>query len=198
MEIFPTCYFGSIAFYQKWVAAKRPVIELHEHFIKQTLRSRCEILGPNTIQTLSIPVKKTKGNKSTIEEIELVSDGWQKIHLKSIETAYASSPFYEYYESELFELINFECVMLSDFNNNIHKRILNWLDFPAELFTTHSYLLNENYTLDYRLNSFDLDAKSFENYTQVFRAKDECVQNLSILDLILNQGPMARNWISTK
>lgn len=198
MTVLPTAYFGSVGYYQKWVEAKNPIIEKHEHFVKQTLRSRCEILGPNGVQTLSIPINKTAGSKSTMQEIDLDSSGWRKIHLKSIETAYASAPFYDYYEMEIVELIHFEAVKLIDFNNNIHKRILQWLDLPDSIQKTSTYLDSENYEQDYRLIDFDVNQERFQKYTQVFRSKENCIPNLSILDLVLNQGPMARNWLVSK
>lgn len=196
MDVFPTAYFGNIAYFQHIVAVQAPVIELKEHFVKQTVRSRCEILGPNGVQTLSIPVVKVNGNKTTMEDIEIAQDNWQKIHWKSMETAYASSPYFDFYEQEIQELIHTPTNKLVELNEKITQRILTWLDIPIKITHSTSFLSTESYTNDFRTTNFNVnELLNLQNYTQVFRGKEKCEKNLSILDLIMNEGPMARNWI---
>lgn len=199
MDAFPTSYFGSVLYYKTLAAAQHPIIETKEHFIKQTGRSRCEILGPNGKHTLSVTTKKGKGSKTSIEEVEIISDEWRKIHWKSIETAYSSSAYFDYYGIEVKELIFNSEPNLLNFNKMIHERICSWLDLPISVNYSHNYIDANDLTSDFR--SFDFSESSkFEGkkYTQVFAEKNEYVENLSILDLIFNQGPMARNWIITR
>jgi hypothetical protein len=49
--------------------------------------------------------------------------------------------------------------------------------------------------IDYRKDSFTT-TKTEPLYNQVFEKKGQLVDQLSILDLIFNEGPMARNWIT--
>lgn len=194
MTIFPTAYFAPIAYYREYVNAQRPLVEVKEHFIKQTIRTRCELLGPNGKQLLSIPVERVNGNKTAVEALKIVEDGWKKIHWKTIETAYSSSAYFDYYEMEIKELIESNYTRLIDLNDVIHQRILQWLDIEIPSKFTVEY--HQYYENDFRNVKFDTESNfTHENYHQVFRHKNDCMKNLSILDLILNQGPMARNWL---
>lgn len=198
MTIFPIAYFGNISYYQQLVAAKAPIFETSEHFIKQTVRSRCEILGPNNVQKLSIPVIRTQGSKTPIHAIELEDSNWRTLHLRAIKTAYASSPFYDYYEMEIKELIEQPTNSLLTLNKGIHQRICNWLDLPLSNSYSNTFIDAQESDLDLRNNNFDTLRENTEAYTQVFNEKQNCIPNLSILDLILNQGPLARNWLLKK
>lgn len=196
MDVFPTAYFGSIGYIKSIVDADHPVIELNEHFIKQTHRSRCEILGPNDLLRLSIPVKRLHGSKTAVKDILIADDTWRSQHWKSIETAYNSSAYFDYYGSEIEELLNHKESSLWKYNQYILERVFDWLDIDKAIqFSDHYIDAPQN---DYRTTSFESDNfNSNKPYTQVFKEKHEHINNLSILDLILNQGPMARNWIIT-
>lgn len=195
MDVFPTAYFGNVVYYKSLLAAQHPIIETQEHFIKQTLRSRCEILGPNGVQVLSLATSKKNGSKTSMNDIEIVEDNWRKIHWKSIEAAYASSPYFDYYGQEVFELITTEETSLIELNKTVHTRICSWLDLDINLMYSTEYV-EEDVIKDLRNSDFVLAKDAdFTNYTQVFQSKENCVQNLSILDLIMNEGPLARKWI---
>lgn len=194
MNIFPTAYFAPIAYYRFYVNSSQPVVEVKEHFVKQTIRTRCELLGPNGKQLLSVPVERANGNKTAVEDLKIVEDGWRKIHWKTIETAYSSSAYFDYYGVEIKELIEGNFTRLIDLNDSIHQRILSWLDIEIPTnFTTEYHIQPGN---DFRNVKFDTESDfSHPSYYQVFRQKNDCLENLSILDLILNEGPLARKWV---
>lgn len=194
MHIFPTAYFAPIAYYRAYVHAKEPVVETKEHFVKQTIRTRCELLGPNGKQLLSVPVERVNGNKTAVEVLKIVEDGWRKIHWKTIETAYSSSAYFDYYGMEVKELLEGNYVRLIDLNDAVHQRVLFWLDLEIPTIYTTVYDLQPE--KEDRMTTFDTESDYVHTpYHQVFRQKDNCLLNLSILDLIFNQGPMARKWI---
>ncbi|MBX2949178.1 MAG: WbqC family protein [Crocinitomicaceae bacterium] len=194
MHIFPTAYFAPIAYYHAYVHAKEPVIEAKEHFVKQTIRTRCELLGPNGKQLLSVPVERINGNKTTVEDLRIVEDGWRKIHWKTIETAYSSSAYFDYYGMEVKELLESDHIRLIDLNDAVHQRVLSWLDIEIPTIYTTTYHLQPE--TDDRMTSFDTESGDVHApYHQVFRQKEMCLLNLSVLDLIFNEGPMARKWI---
>lgn len=194
MHIFPTAYFAPIAYYRAYVHAKEPVVETKEHFVKQTIRTRCELLGPNGKQLLSVPIERVNGNKTAVEDLKIVEDGWRKIHWKTIETAYSSSAYFDYYGMEVKELLEGNYVRLIDLNDAVHQRVLFWLDLEIPTIYTTVYDLQPE--KEDRMTTFDTESDYVHTpYHQVFRQKDNCLLNLSILDLIFNQGPMARKWI---
>lgn len=196
MDIFPISYFGSIAYYQALCSNPHSTLDVGEHFIKQTIRTRMEILGPNGKQTLTIPVQRPFGNKTAMKEVRIVEDGWRKLHIRSLKTAYASSPFYDYYEKEIIELIENEELSLIQFLAKIHLRIIEWLGLPLELNWSMQFVQAKEGDRDFRKTTFDSEGEfNIQPYTQVFAEKKDYVNNLSILDLIFNEGPMARKWI---
>jgi hypothetical protein len=195
-NIFPIAYFGSVGYYQKLVEARNVCFELHEHYVKQSLRNRMRILGPNGVQELSIPVVKPNGSKTITGEIQLFQrENWQKIHWKAIETAYGSSPYFDHYGIEIHELIHQPETNLAIFNQQIHTRICSWLELPIDSSYTESYTISTDAAHDFR-NSMDIVQQNLKPYTQVFSPTGKFESDLSILDAVLNLGPMARNLVA--
>ncbi len=197
MTIFPVAYFGSIAYFQEIVKYKTIFFEAKEHFPKQTYRNRCDILGSDGILSLSIPTKKKNGSKTFTEDIILSNEeNWRKRHWRAISSAYQSSPFFDYYGIEVKELLMNEDNNFLNYQIDITKRILSWLDVEIEIKKTTAFTpIAEN---DYRINL--VEKNSFQEiipapYIQVFPGNNHFRKSLSILDAIFCEGPMARNLI---
>ena len=192
--IFPSSYFGNLSYYNALMNEKRIIIEAKEYYIKQTYRNRCEILTGNGIQQLSIPVIRKNGSKTVIEEVEISYDtDWQKIHWKSIESAYSNSPYFDYYGIEVKELIYNKESNLLKFNKKIQDRICAWLGIETETSFSREYSTNFNdIRYDFNVNT------TLKNYIQVFEETSKFTPNLSILDAIFCQGPMTRVLIDNK
>lgn len=191
MTVFPTAYFGSIGYFRKLLKAEDVNIEAKEHFVKQTLRTRCTILGANGRQQLSVPVEKPLGSKTPMDQLIISqTEKWQKDHWKSIESAYASSPYFEAYDREIKGLIYSEQRNLLRFNNEITHSILSWLQLQKDVRFTTEYSVFEN---DFRQFDFENEPEP-KKYTQVFD-HGGFSNGLSILDLLFCEGPMARNFI---
>jgi len=192
--VFPIAYFGNINYFRELANANSPVIEVKEHFIKQTLRTRCEIMSANGILQLNIPVSRKFGSKTPMDEVMISYDtDWRKIHWKAIESAYSSSPFFEYYGMEVEELIYQEESNLVQFNLNITDRILDWLSIQKQNSISYEYQEVSD-DIDFRKNDFQ-NGEPIKKYNQVFSDKYPFTPNLSILDLIFCEGPLTRNWI---
>lgn len=193
-SVFPISYFGNIAYFEELVNSENPVLETKEHFVKQTLRTRCEIPTANGVLQLTIPVVRKNGSKTSMEDVEISYDiDWRKSHWKAIESAYASAPFFEYYGIEVEELIYQDEKNLVQFDLNCTKRILDWLSIDLPLDTTLEYL-DPTSVKDFRSTDFSKPLE-MRSYQQVFTKPTEFIANLSILDLIFCEGPMARKWI---
>ncbi len=197
--IFPVAYFGPVSYYQKMLQAEEISFEVHEHYVKQTLRNRTTILGANGIQNLSIPVIKPNGNKTLTKDILIsYAENWQKNHWKAIESAYSPSPYFEHYGSEVKELVDFQTEDLIHFNQNIHQRIVQWLDLKLEEGFSHSYLTDVDPANDLRSAFKETAISANYSYTQVFSPEGKFIPDLSMLDAIFNLGPMARKLIIDK
>lgn len=194
VTVFPTAYFGNIEYFKELVEAKNPVLETKEHFVKQTLRTRCDILTANGILQLTVPVIRHHGSKTPLDEVVIsYQNDWRKIHWKAIESAYSSSPYFDYYGIEVEEMIFQNESNLVKFNQRIMEKIFRWLDIELNINYSDCYI-EDNIIVDHRTNDFSV-FKQMKPYKQVFTKEKEFIPNLSILDLIFCEGPMARKWI---
>lgn len=191
--IFSTAYFPSVQYFTEIVKGKNIVIEKHENYVKQSYRNRCKILSTNGIQTLSIPVKKISGQKIPIADTQIdYTESWQQVHFKSIATAYQKSPFYEFYIDAFEKFFTKKYKFLFDFNTEILETLLSELEIEKKISFTEKYEVEiPNYN-DFRnsinpKNKFDKDFLG-KKYIQVFSNKFNFAENLSILDLLFNEG----------
>jgi len=192
--VFPVAYFGNIDYFRKLIASEHTIIETKEHYIKQTVRSRFTILSANGPLVLSIPIERKNGSKTSMDNAVLSTEtDWRKIHWKAIESAYSSAPFFDHYGPEVHDLIYQKEASLVKFNSTITERIFEWLDLDKKLTFSSDYVSPQE-ALDFRNDEFD-DCSGIRSYTQVFSPTNQFEANLSILDLIFCEGPLARRWI---
>ena len=195
--VLSTSYFGPIQYFTKFLLSGQVYIEKHENFTKQTYRNRCRIFGANGPLSLTVPVKRGSFHKVRIAELEIEHTyPWQENHWRSIESAYRSSPFFEFYQEELQSLFLLKTDLLVDLNSEILKVILGLLRIDRKIRFTESYS-RSGYSQDFRDGIHpkkrirDPLFKPVE-YVQVFQSKFEFQSNLSILDLLFNTGPDAK------
>ncbi len=99
-------FFGPIIQYVVMASQTDILFEKQDNFQKQTYRNRCYIYGANGKQLLTVPIlhSKSKGRQKTKEVKIDNSYAWQKIFIKSLESSYRSSPYFEFYEDEIMEV----------------------------------------------------------------------------------------------
>src|SRR5699024_8831206 len=103
------------------------ILENEDNYQKQTYRNRQYIYGANGKLLLNIPINNTerRKGKEKYKEVKIENDyDWQRIHWKSLESAYLSSPFFEFYQDDLFQLYQKKFTYLIDFNQAC-KTVLN-------------------------------------------------------------------------
>lgn len=199
MLLYPT-YFSPIVHYVQLAKTNAVVLEVEDNYQKQTYRTRCYIYGANGKQLLNIPVQHGIGNRKTKEVLIDNSFNWKKQHIKAIQTAYQSSPFFEFYEEEFLDLFEETPKFLLDFNFKCQDWVLEQLQLEISYSKTNEYFKNYTDHSDFR---FLADAKStkffgLEPYTQVFSNKYGFIENLSILDLLFMEGPAALNYLESQ
>jgi hypothetical protein len=190
------CYFAPISHWKEIISGNI-LWELNKNFNKQTLRNRTYIYGPNKILKLSIPIKHSK-ESFTLENTLIENDfQWQKDHWKSIQSAYKSSPFFEFYEDGLRNIYFNNYNKLSVFNIECIKLVYEWLDISTKSSFTKTFKEKYNTEIDLR----DMAEKNFDDkfivkeYIQVFSPNHGFKNNLSILDLVFNQGPNSISYL---
>jgi hypothetical protein len=191
--LLPTAYLAPVKYYAILLQAKNCSIEHHEHFIKQSIRNRCEIYGANGELRLTIPKERKGSSKTIISEIKIsYKDDWQKLHWNAIKSAYNSSPFFEYYSNELEVFYQEKESNLIIFNNKLQEVILDLLQEENNSTPTVEHLHSGNFA-DLRNNDFKV--ANPEKYNQVFMEKHGFIPNLSILDLLFNLGPETSDYL---
>lgn len=194
--LFSTAYLGPISYYSYLVNCTTIHIERWENWQKQTYRNRCYIDGPNGKLMLNIPIKH--GDKKNIGELEIsYSDSWPAKHWQAIKTTYSTAPFFDVLAPELQELLEKKHSRLFDLNLELTKLILTWLRINTPITLTEDWSAQKNAQTDLR-NSFSAKTESqqpFTPYPQVFDYKNGFLPNLSILDLLFNEGPAAYDYL---
>ena len=147
--LYPT-YFSPIVHYVALAKADKLIFEIEDNFQKQTYRTRCYIYSPNGKQLLNIPVKNANSKQKTKDVSIDYSFNWQKQHIKSIEAAYRSSPFYEYYEDDIQLIFDKKPTFLLDFNLKCQDLMLELLQIDLPYSKSNSYEKDPSKTKDLR------------------------------------------------
>jgi hypothetical protein len=199
-----TAYFAPIHYYTRLVHHQTIYLERFEHFNKQTYRNRCVILGANGKIPLVVPVVKGRTKKVFIRDLKIAYDeDWQRNHWRTLFSAYNSSPFFEFYKDEIYPLFTDKKKFLLDLNNAINEIICDLLGIENSMILTDDFEKIPGNTLNFRetispKNKMQPDVQfQPEMYTQVFHEKFGFVPNLSILDLLFNEGPNGINILQS-
>ena len=194
--IHPT-YFPSISHFVAIANAEKVTFEMDDNFQKQTNRNRMFIYSQNGLQLLNIPIKHSKEASQKTKDVKLeTAFDWQKQHFKSLESAYRTTPFFEYFEDELLPIFQKKHTFLMDLNLQTMEIVSKCLrlDFPYDETTEYFHEITDK--TDYRnLVNGKKDTSLFETYTQVFGDKHGFLNNLSILDLLFNEGRYAVDYL---
>ena len=196
-----TAYFAPIRYFSKLAAYPEIHIEQYENFIKQTYRNRAVILGANGPISLIVPVEKGRSQKVKIKDLRIAYDEeWQRNHWRTIFSAYNSSPFFEYYADDIETFFRKKHEFLFDFNQQVTETIADILEIPVSLKLTEDFeqipedCLNFREQISPKTHLTNPDPQFVpQSYTQVFAEKFGFVPDLSILDLLFNEGPSAHS-----
>ncbi len=195
-----TAYFPPVHYISLIENCGDVYIEKYENYIKQTYRNRCNILSANGILPLVIPVKRFRGRKTPVREVKPdYNYNWQKLHRISIESAYRSAPFYEFYIDDIRPFFELKYTFLLDLNMAILETVLSIIKIEANLKLTEKYIKDPSAGVIDKRESIHPKKPFTETdphflpvkYNQVFSGKYGFIPNLSILDLIFNSGPDA-------
>jgi len=197
--VHPT-YFPSVSHFVAMAKADSLVYEMEDNFQKQTNRNRMYIYSPNGLQLLNIPIKHSRDAHQRTKDVKLeTAFDWQKQHFKSLEAAYRTSPFFEYFEDAMMPIFTKKHTFLMDLNLETIAIVTKCLGMKNEFDVTSEYFHEVPEFDDYRyLANGKKDTAVFEPYTQVFGDKHGFLNNLSILDLLFNEGRFAPDYLKNQ
>ncbi len=195
--ILNTAYLPPIQYMAKVVSHSNIEIEVYESYAKQSYRNRCIILSCNGPLALSIPVIKVDGNNTLTKDIAIdYSTNWQKLHWKAIESAYRNSTYFDFVADVISPFYSRREELLINFNSKLLREILDFIEVEKPFAFTKDYMkLHPSGVEDYRdLIHPKQQNQTIDNsfrpikYYQVFGDKFDFQPNLSIIDLLFNEG----------
>ncbi len=207
-SLLSTAYLPPIEYFAAIANSNKITIEREEIYQKQSYRTRCHIYSGNGILVLNVPVLRSSesGHKIPIKEIKIdYSKPWISQHKRGLEAAYKSSPFFEYYQDDIFSVIDKKETFLIDLNSKLTELFAELIGIDFNLIYTQSYhTANDgNSILDLRdrihpknkQESILQELKIEKPYYQVFNSKQGFIPNLSIIDLLCNEGPNSISYL---
>lgn len=192
-------YFLNIAHFA--VIAQHDVIwEVCDNYQKQTYRNRSYICTDRGLFMINIPIKHVGGEqgKQHCKEVKLDNNySWQRQHWRTLQTAYRTSPFFEYYEDDIVPLFVEKFNFLLDFNLKTLETICDCLQIamPREKTMNYHSVFESGIDARHLINPKQTLPLRQEEYVQVFRSKHNFIKNVSILDLLFNEGPNAVSYL---
>ena len=218
-SLLSTAYFPPIEYFVALANSAKAEIESGEMYQKQSYRTRCHINGANGLLVLTLPVRRSaaKGeeNSHKIPTSELLIDyskPWLLQHKRALEAAYMSSPFFEYYMDDIYEILDSGEENLLKMNTRLTLKIaeLIGIETPITLSDGNFIIPGSEQLKEMGIEDFrdsihpKKPAQLLEKlqmnkpYWQVFTNKQGFVSNLSILDLLFNEGPNAISYLESE
>jgi hypothetical protein len=187
----PLCLFPSAHWFA--LCKQRPIINLNEIYLKQTFRNRYDIIGVNGKLSLTVPVEGQKGVKTPMKDIRITGDSWRKQHLATLRSSYGRAAYFEHY----FDALERVLMSRSSFLFDLSTEALHWVKSCRVELVIHTTeepwaYIQGDYTYLWEPRSYWPEAPS---YPQVFSDRHPFASGLSIIDIIMNKGPMADAYI---
>lgn len=195
-------YLPCIEYFARILKYKKVILEVNEHYIKQTYRNRCYVQIANKIQPLSVPIIKSNG-KVKVRDLKIsYRQRWQNNHWRTIASAYGNAPFFDFFASEIHDILYGKYKFLIDLNLDLLTKCLNLLGMgDKQISLTEKYIDGPDIQVVDHRNTVSPKKEKPEDeffrpisYNQIF-GKD-FVSNLSVIDLLFCEGSNANYIIS--
>lgn len=199
--VLPMFYLPPVEYFVQLNTYKPDIlIEREEHFPKQTYRNRANIYSPEGILTLVVPVVKGSKKHTKVKDVKISYDfDWQRLHWQSLGACYRRSAYFEYYEDDLavFYDKKKQIPYLFDYNEQLLQLLLKFIKIKTEIKYTDEYHAAYPSLPDFRASIHPKKDAEWEQkpYFQVFEDRKGFLKNLSIVDLLFNQGPQSLNYL---
>ena len=199
--ILPVCYLPPVSYFGVLHRSSAPVLlERFEHYPKQTYRNRTSIYSANGKLDLIIPIQHGSHGHLAMKDVKISYESdWQRLHWASLQTAYRSSAYFEYYEDDFAPFYQQRFEWLFDFNEAQLTLLLRLMKIEKEVGHTTTYRDDYPLATDFRQaihpKRTPPSVNGSQPYYQVFAAKHGFLANLSVVDLLFNHGPQSKEYL---
>jgi hypothetical protein len=193
-----TAYLPPAEYFSVISKAEEVLIEKEENYLKQSYRNRCYILSSHGPQLLTVPVFLGSQHKTPVKDIRIdYSKRWQQVHLGALIASYGSSPYFQYYFETFEKIISGKIDFLFDLNMELIGSVLKMLKLDSEITCTKDFTPTGESENDfrYKISPKKESHYSVKEYIHVFDSGNRFIHRLSIIDLIFNMGPEAREYL---
>lgn len=197
-------YFGSVEHYRVLAQHPKVIIDTGEHFERQSYRTRTNIVGPNGVQDLVVPIVRRSGDKMAMHTVQLsYAETWAQQHLHAIRSAYGNTPWFIHYIDELEALLLQRYESLVELDLATMQLGMKWLGLGTTIELATSYVEPTAQQLDLRTalhpkKVLPAVLGTALSYIQVFQDRHGSVPRMSIIDMVCNCGPASRAIISAQ
>ncbi len=196
--LLPAFYFGSVEHYRLLAAREKVVIDIGEHYERQSYRTRTGIVGPNGRLDLVVPVEHDHGRKMPMRGV-LISrrSSWPRRHLQAVRSAYGKAPWTIHFIDQLESLLHHPYRRLVDLDLASMRLCIEWLGLSTAIELSERHVANADGHVDLRAafhpkRPLPAEVTPVKPYPQVFSERHGFIGRMSILDLLFNLGPAAR------
>jgi len=189
--VLPSAYLAPISYYHFLSKNEAAIIDIHENFVKRSIRNRAYLLGPNGHILLTVPKRKTIFRRMNKIEIFSISK-WTSKHWKAIISCYNSSPYFQYYKDDFENIYSFKHNYLFELNKKLNDLIIDILKIKCNCIYSADYVITQNKEMDFRQHKY---LQQF-NYSKVFKEQNN-KNELSVIDLIFNLGPDSKKYLKS-
>ena len=191
MVILPSAYMPSVEYVAR-LLRQECVVDLGEHYVKRSQRNRAHILSANGVMPLTVHVENANRPRQRMRDVKIdYSKRWQHQHWVSILSAYKSSPYFDHYASVIEPFYHREWRFLVDYNMDYLHTLLRLLGAKCDVTVSENYIEAAAEDLDLRPRQKEDSTFVAEPYYQVFSERMPFEPNLSVLDLLMCEGPSA-------
>lgn len=190
-----TAYFPPPEYFCLIARNRRVIIEKWENYHKQTYRNRCIVMGANGPLALTVPVLRGSFHKTLVKDLEIDNARrWRELHLRGITSAYATAPYYEFYSDVINSVISKPFKFLLDLNYEALVSVSEAIDLRADISFSDDFTPELTVPNDYRYAFSPKKLSAVDGYhempyRQVFAERFGFISGLSIIDMLLNNGP---------
>ena len=182
----PLCFAAPVSWYARMLRQDDLCLANERYFTRQTLRNRFYYGTFQGSRLFTIPLVSNTTAGSYRQVMIDYSQHWQNQLINAIQTSYGKSPFFEFYGYRFEKIIEEQFEFLWDLNLAVLEETLRCLkvDKYPEMKDTDKAenSLNNEYPL----------------YYQVFSERQAFLPDLSVLDLLYNEGPDASSILMNK